>query len=244
MDSVKVKFLLIAACALIVFTGCAQPTRLGMIKDPATGIQYGSVIEKSFFIDASQFENNSMKLSARNVSGDYNYNIRDLVRHLRTSFSEKGYSFGDSEEFGIKFDVIVEYSGHIQKNMAAQYGFLGGLTGGVVGYRSEARAGEAIGVLAGATLGAIAGSYVTEDTYIIIAKVSIGVINRLKSQKKTVTFSTSPELQNEKEVLGVNYFRDVKSTKIAVFAGGQNVNQSDVVQAVKNRLYSIIADII
>jgi len=244
MDLIKVRFLSVVVCAFIVFTGCARPTRLGMIKDPATGIQYGSAIERSFFIDASQFENNYMKLSARNVSGDYNYNIRDLLGRLETSFSEKGYSFGDSKEFGIKFDVVIEYSGHIQENMAVQYGFLGGLAGGVVGYRSKARAGEAIGVLAGATLGAIAGSYVTEDTYIIIAKVSIGIINRLKSQKKTVTFSISPELQDETEVLGVNYFRDVKSTKIAVFAGGQNVTQSDIVQAVKNRLYSIISDII
>ena len=215
-----------------------------MIKDPSTGIQYGSIIERSFFIDSSQFENDQIKISARNVSGDYNYNIRSFISQLNSAFTEKGYTFGNPKEFGIKFDVTVEYSGHIQKNMATQYGFLGGAAGGIAGYRSKARAGEAIGILTGASLGAIAGSYVTDDTYITIVKVTVGIMNRVKNSKKSVTFSSSPELQDETDVLGVNYFRDVKTTKIAVFAGGRNVNHSEVVQGVKDRLLSIVSDII
>lgn len=244
MDRLISKSLLISSCALFFLLGCAQPNRLGMIRDPSTGIQYGSIIERSFFIDSSQFENNQIKISARNVSGDYDYNIRHFITQLKAAFVEKGYSFGNPKEFGVKFDVIVEYSGHIQKNMATQYGFLGGLAGGVTGYRSKARAGEAIGVLTGATLGAIAGSYITDDTYVIIIKVTVGIMNRVKNSKKSITFSSSPELQDETEVLGVNFFRDMKTTKIAVFAGGRNVSQTEVIQGVKDRLLSIVSDII
>jgi hypothetical protein len=235
---------LLSLIAFVILAGCAQPVRHGMIKDPATGIQYGSVIEKSFFIDPGQFENRQVKISARNVSGDTNYDIRELQTKLEAAFTEKGYEFGKPDEFGIKFDVIIEYSGQIQDNMAMEYGFLGALTGGVAGYRSKARAGEAIGVLSGATLGAIIGSHVTDDTYIIIARVSIGVIDQVKKQGKTVTFSSSPALQDESQGQGITHFREVKTTQIAVFAGGRNLGQREVVYGVKSRLYRIIADII
>ena len=237
-------FFFINLFALLVLTGCASPNRLGMISDPDTGLQYGSVIEKSFFIDSSQFENNKMKISARNVSGDAHYNIRSFVNSLENSFIEKGYNIGRRENFGIKYDVIIEYSGHIQSNMSAQYGFLGGAAGGIAGYRSEAKAGEAIGILAGATIGAIAGSYVTDDTYIIIARVTIGIIDRVNNHKKTVTFSSSPKLQEEDENSGTTAFEKVMTTRVAVFAGGRNVKQADIVQGVKSRLQNIISDII
>lgn len=237
-------FLVISLLAVLVLTGCASPNRLGMITDPETGLQYGSVIEKSFFIDSSQFENNKMKISARNVSGDAKYNIRSFVKSLENSFIEKGYNLDSRENFGIKYDVIIEYSGHVQKNMSTQYGFLGGAAGGIAGYRSEARAGEAIGILAGATIGAIAGSYVTDDTYIVIARVTIGIIDKVNNSKKTVTFSSSPKLQKEEENSGITAFEKVMTTRIAVFAGGRNVKQAEIVQGVKRRLQSIISDII
>ena len=239
----KVKWLS-ALLTFVIFSGCAQSSRHGMIKDPATGIQYGSVIEKSFFIDSGQFENRQVKISNRNVSGDTNYDIRELQNILESAFKEKGYEIGKPDEFGIKFDVVIEYSGHIQENMAMEYGFLGALAGGVTGYRSKAKAGEAIGVLSGAALGAIIGSHITDDTYIIIAKVSIGVMDQLKNQGKIVTFSASPALQEESRKTGITYFREVKTTQIAVFAGGRNIGQEKVVEGVKNRLYRIIADII
>ena len=232
--------------SLIIFlllTGCAPQNRLGMISDTETGLQYGSIIEKSFFIDSSQFENNKIKISARNVSGDGNYNIRSFINTLEKSFVEKGYKLGSQEDFGIKFDIIIEYSGHVQKNMSAQFGFLGAAVGGIGGYRSEAKAGEAIGILAGATVGAIAGSYITEDTYIIITRVSIGVVDSVTKHKKVVTFDSSPKLQEE-EHSSIKAFEQVMTTKVAVFAGGRNVKQTEIIQGVKRRLQSILSDII
>ncbi len=229
---------------LSLISGCAQPTRLGMIKDPETGLQYGSVIEKSFFVDSSQFENKGVKITARNVSGDVNYDINNFIRSLEGALISKGYEINDNDNFGIKYDVIIEYSGHIQNNLAAQYGFLGGAAGGIAGYRSNASAGEAIGILSGATLGAILGSHITEDTYIVIARVTLGVMNASDKHEKTVSFSSSPKLQDDSFKKSIKSFDHVMTTQMAVYAGGQNVKQHQIVDKVKDRLLSVITDII
>lgn len=240
------RYLIILATVfcLLLSAGCAPSKQFGMIADPETGLQYGSIIEKSFFLDSSQFKNNSIKVSARNVSGNVNYNIRNFENFLENALIAKGYSKAEQNQFGIKFDVIIEYSGHVQKNMSNTYGFLGATAGGITGYRSGASAGTAIGMLGGATLGAIAGSYVTDDTYITVARVNIGIIKRVGSQKKQITFSSSPNLQEEKSTDGITSFDSVLSTQIAVFAGGRNVRQIEIIQGVKDRLLAIITDII
>ena len=63
-----------------------------------------------------------------------------------------------------------------------------------MGYRSNLDAGTAIGVVSGATLGAIIGSYITDDTYIIVAKVTIGLNETTESNRKTINFGSSPKL--------------------------------------------------
>ena len=238
--------MLAAVLSLSLFgvTGCMDGPRMGMIKDPVTGIQYGSIIGESFFIDSEQFPNKIVKVSARNVSGDTQYNIRRFENNLRRAFENKGYEAYNNDGFGLKVDVVVEYSGHIQENMAGTLGLLGAGVGAVAGRRSDKMAAEGIGLVAGATLGAIAGSYVTDDTYIIVAKVNIGVLDS-KSGKtiRTISFSSSPKLQKE-ENDGFKRFKDMANTKVVVFAGGRNVSQSEVVAEVRERLIRIVSDII
>jgi len=243
----KIRKLFSFVCIIIFgvgISGCAPPNKFGMVSEKDTDLNYGSIIEKSFFIDSSQFSNNKIKITARNVSGDSFYNIKYFTDSLQNAYANKGYSVGNSDEFGIKFDVIVEYSGHFQENLAMQYGFLGGSAGGIAGYRSNAKAGEAIGILAGATLGIIAGSYITDDTYIIIANVTIGTIDRVNRHHKSVTFQSSPKLQEDQVDSGIVAFNEVVSTRIAVFAGGRNVSQEEIMEGVKSRLLSILSDII
>jgi len=226
-------------------TGCSNNApRLGMIKDPVTGLQYGSTIGKSFFIDSEQFPNKVVKVSARNVSGDVNYDIRKFVGDLKSSFESKGYEAYANDGFGLKVDVVIEYSGHVQTNMSSTYAFLGAGAGYVAGRHSSAKAAEGIGVVTGAVLGSISGSYQTEDTYIIIAKVNIGIMDG-KSGKttRTITFSSSPKLQEEEDD-GFKRFKEVSSTEIAVYAGGKNTEQSEIVDEVKRRLVRIVSDII
>lgn len=226
-------------------SGCgSNAPRLGMITDPVTGLQYGSVIGKSFFIDSEQFPNKIIKVTARNVSGDINYDMKGFISDLKESFKGKGYEAYKNDGFGLKVDVVVEYSGHIQSNMSSAYRFLGAGVGYVAGRHSSVKAAEGIGIVTGAALGSVVGSYQTKDTYIIIAKVNIGIMDS-KSGKttRTITFSSSPKLQEDEDD-GFKRFKEVVSTEIAVYAGGRNIEQSEVVDKVKRRLVRIVSDII
>jgi len=228
---------------LFMICSCAPKSNMGMIRDSGTGIQYGSIIERSFFIDSSELENNKIKVSARNVSGDSFYDISNFKSSLINAFIRKGFDVAGDKDFGMKFDVVIEYSGHVQENMSLKYGFLGGAAGGVAGYKANTRGSEAVGILAGATLGAILGSYVVDDTYIIMAKVNIGIVDDMGKNRKTIVFSSSPEMQEEANNKRT-FYQEIKSTKIAVFAGGRNMDQSKIVQGVKQRLLNILSDII
>ena len=178
--------IVIVILGVIFAYSCAPQKLQGMITDPHTGLQYGATVEKSFFIDSSQFDNPKIKITARNVSGDFSYNIKSFVADLEASFLKKGYQPSKDDNFGIKFDAIIEYSGYAQQNLGSQFSFLGATGGGIMGYRSSMDAGTAIGVVSGATLGAIIGSYITDDTYIIVAKVTIGLNEATESNGKSI----------------------------------------------------------
>jgi len=224
---------------------CAQKSRLGMIEDPNTGLMYGSIIEKNIVIDPSQFENNSMKISIRNTSGDINYDMDYLKSVLTSAYNGKGYSPTEGSDFGIYFDVNILYSGKIQQNLMHEFGFLGAAGGGLAGYAVKDNAfGASVGVISGATLGSIIGSYVTDDTYIIIAEVSVGVMQRDSGKtKKTVVFSSSKKYENT-ESSGVKRFSKRISTRLSVYAGGRNVGQNQISEGVRKRIIRIIKDII
>lgn len=227
--------------------GCASPSRMGMVKDPQTGLQLGSAIERNIFMDSSQFKNRAIKITTRNGSGDQAYQLGSFTSNLKSAFSNKGYVPTEADSFGIKLDVNVLYSGQIQQNMSSEFAFLGGAGGGLSGYRSNSPGSTATGVLVGATIGGILGSYVTRDTYIVVAEVSIGIPDGTSEDggdKKTITFGSSPKMQEEIIVRNYKPFREVKRTKIAVFAGGTNTSQEQIADQVKQRLVRIVSDAI
>lgn len=228
---------LLAACQ-------STQSRLNMVTDPGTGLQYGSAIEKSIFVDADQFENSAIKVSIRNTSGDPAFDVHGFRTELERSYEDKGFK-PTRTDFGIKLDLNVVYSGHIREDLSAQYGFLGAAAGGIAGYRSRARAGTAIGVLAGATIGAILGSTQTRDTYITISEVAVGFAESkgVGETSKSVTFGSSAKLQEERKS-GFKPFRGVLRTRVAVYGGGSNVSQQQIADAVRRRLIRIVADMI
>ena len=235
--------MVVAASTLLVACQSTQ-SRLNMVTDPGTGLQYGSAIEKSIFVDADQFENNAIKVSIRNTSGDPAFDVHGFRSNLERSYADKGFK-PTRADFGIKLDLNVVYSGHIREDLSAQYAFLGGAAGGIAGYRSPARAGTAIGVLAGATIGSIIGSTQTRDTYITISEVAIGFAESrgVGQTGKSVTFGSSPKLQETRKS-GFKPFRGVLRTRVAVYGGGRNVSQQRVADAVRRRLIRIVADMI
>lgn len=225
--------------------GCATPPSLGMVQDSRSGLQLGSIIEKNLFLDASQFKNRSIKVSVRNASGDQAYKIATFANDLNSSFSRKGYTPTEADSFGMKMDVNVLYSGQIQKNLGAQFAFLGAAGGAVAGYRSDRSVSAVTGAVVGATIGNIIGSNVTEDTYIVIAEVSLGITDSISSDgsaDKVISFGSSPNLQREKLPTNFKPFREVIRTKVAVYAGGRNTTQQQISEQVKSRLVDIVSD--
>lgn len=230
----------------LVVGACASQQRMGMVVDPKTGLQYGSIIEKNIVVDASQFENRKVKVRIRNTSGDPAFDLHTFIGQLKSSYGSKGYEITEDNDYGLLMDVNVTYSGQTSQNMASQFAFLGGATGGLIGANRDSNQiiAAAAGTLAGATLGSIVGSYVTEDTYIVVANVSLGIVDPKQGKKKTTIVFSASKKKTEEENTGFRPFRQRVSTGIAVFAGGRNTPQSKITDEVRRRFTRIISDVI
>jgi hypothetical protein len=94
------------------------------------------------------------------------------------------------------------------------------------------------------------GSYVTDDTYIIVSRVTVGSIKGPRpSEGKRITFSRSltgtvedeEEREERRRARGID---TAASTGVAVFAGGRNTPQAEIAAEVRARIVRIIRDII
>ena len=235
------KFLMIFPI-LVMLTGCAPQSRLGMIVDKDTGVQYGSTIERNIVVDPSLFQNRRIKLRIRNTSGEMDFGIKGFRQQLLSAFSNTGYDVKKSDDFGILVDVNVMYAGHASRNLSKEFAFLGGAAGGlVVGSGNLATAGAIIG---GATLGTVLGSHVSEDTYIVVSEVTIGVVDQTRGKKdKTLVFGARERKIKVQEREFKGFTRRAR-TEIAVYAGGRNISIYRVSSEVNQRLVHIISDVI
>jgi hypothetical protein len=236
--------LLILGFVGIIFFGCASQQRYGMTEDPDSGLQYGSIVERNLVIDAAQLENRRMKVSIRNTSGDSAYDLSGLQEVLERSYIGKGYELSRGDDFGIRIDINILYSGRVRRDLMVEFAFLGASAGGIVGYRSDTKAGTAIGILSGATLGGIIGSYVTDNTYIVIGEISIGITRPGSGETETSVVFSSSRKEERQERTGIKRFDETMRSKLAVFAGGRNVSQAQIAAGVRERIKRILCDII
>lgn len=230
--------------AALIGVGCASRNPMGMVTDSESGLQYGSMVDRSLLVDASQFRNRRVKITTRNVSGDGAYRLDNLARELAGSLASKGYTPDDADGFGLRYDVNLVYSGHIQRNYANEGAWWGGATGGLIGANSRRDGSTGAGILVGATLAGIIGATVTDDTYMVVVDVTIAMNGNSEQPNatRTVTFSSSTKAETTEAP--VASFREVLRTKVAVYAGGRNVSQAQIADGVRRRLVSILRDII
>lgn len=248
--------LLLAAGVGALLAGClgASPARMGMVKDPATGLQFGSVVSNTIVTDPAFHKNRKIKVRVRNTSGDVAFNLHEFTGRLQETYRAAGYEPTDGDDFGILLDCNVKYSGQMQRNLAQEYMLLGATAGGIAGAAvgRDATVGGAVGIVSGATFGAILGSFVTEDTYIIVTQVTVALVRQpLKESSKTVVFSRSPnpaedeeERRYKEEERGTASIRKSSMADVAVYAGGTNVSQSQIAGEVRQRLIRIVGDFI
>ncbi|WNK00963.1 complement resistance protein TraT [Thalassospiraceae bacterium LMO-JJ14] len=248
------RFLLM--CALLIspmLSGCigAPTTRMGMVKqEDGSGLMIGSTIERNIVTDASFHKNKKIKVRIRNTSGDTAFDLHRFRSQIERAYRNIGFEPTAEDDFGILIDVNVQYSGQIQTNMSAEYGFLGGVSGGLAGASiGTTRTDAGIGAVSGAALGSIIGSFVTDDTYIIVTNVTVATIRDRTTSKpsKTVTFSRSRQTDEEKEEDQNRSKRGLKhsvQTGVAVYAGGRNTSQSEISSIVSERIARIVGNII
>lgn len=244
------------ASALLLLTtpfllpACNPQSRMGMVKEPASGLQFGSVVERNIVTDPSFHQNRRVKLRIRNTSGDQAFDLQGFQRQIEQAYAQAGYQPVSDQTFGLLVDVNLMYSGQVQQTLTREFGFLGAAAGGLAGAaRGEAIAAVA-GTAAGATLGSILGSYVTDDTYIIVGRVTVGSVRGSRpSEGKRITFSRSiagtiEDEEEREERRRSRGFDSNVSTGVSVFAGGRNTAQAEIAAEVRSRLARIIRDII
>ena len=232
---------------ILLLASCAQQSRYGMVVDPNTGLMIGSNVSRNMFLDSSQLGNKTIKVTVRNTSGDPNFDLYGFTEQLKRSYASKGFVPTDSDDFGMRLDVNVVANSQIQQSLASQYGLLGASAGGIGGQLIDGDGtGAGVGIVAGAALGSILGSYETDDTYIVVAQVRIGLTDRRVSRsEKTITFSRSGATEEERESDKVFApFRYQSTNRVAVYAGGRNTPQSSIVSPVRQRMVRILGDII
>ncbi|MCG8512306.1 MAG: complement resistance protein TraT [Rhodospirillales bacterium] len=112
---------LVALLLISVFAaGCVvkPPARMGMVENPETGLQFGSVVDGSLVTDASFHKNKKIKLRTRNTSGDLSFDLGGFSDQLTRAYAAKGYEPTDHDDFGLMLDVNVRYSGQVQESLA------------------------------------------------------------------------------------------------------------------------------
>lgn len=240
----------ILVLCLGIVGGCAlapSKSRMGMVINEDTGVMYGSAIEHNMVTDASFYANRKIKVRTRNTSGDDVFALKAFTGDLNAAYADKGYEPTQHDDFGLLMDVNVMYSGQIQTNRASSLALVGALLGST--YGGDTERGVISGTVSGAALGHIAGHFDTQDTYMVVAKVTFAVVKPITKSQKRITFSRSQKLANiddpsEDEKLVRRGFKETYTTQIAVYAGGRNLAQSEIAEEVRKRAARIVADFI
>lgn len=232
------------AAAALLLAACAPQPRGGMVLDPGTGLQIGAHVERNLLVDAAQFPDRRIRLRLRNASGDPAYDLAALRPRLAAAYAAKGYEVVDGDAYAALVDVNLLYSGQYAETLRDEFGFLGGAAGGLAGAAARGTpVAVGAGLLSGVALGAIAGSHLRDDTYVVVAEFVLATPARAAPRhEKTVSFgrgrgevSATPAFRP---------FREAAGTRIAVYAGGRNLSQARIAMPVRERLAAILADII
>ncbi|WP_096704896.1 complement resistance protein TraT [Magnetospirillum sp. 15-1] len=234
---------LFLATGLAAALGACQRRNTGdMVVDPKTDRMYGMRSDASLFTDPSLFPNRRLKLSLRNMSGDQVWDLDATRERLYQGYVGKGYERSDGNDFGLKVDLNVIRSQQFDRDMIAQYGFLGSTggvvagaaAGGAVAGAGGAAAGAGIGMASGAALGTLAGYFTRDSIYVVITEAIFAVRRNASKARRVVTFDGSPRVE-EWEESSYGSFHRVHRVLISNYGGGRSVTQTDIADDIRER---------
>lgn len=237
--------MLAAILAIALLSGCRTSQRMGMVRDQQTGLLYGSMMNGNILMDPSQFDKPTIKLTIRNTSGDPAVNLKGMRATLERAYKEKGYEITKRGKFSIHLDINLRYSGQVTQDVADEVSFMGGLGGAYLGGRmGQSVDSTVMGAASGAAIGAIAGQYATQDTYIMIADVGIGLVDKNAKKRKHIINFGDTQYKRDEDETGFTAYRVRETAQVAVYAGGDATSQSKIVRGVTLRFKRILQDVI
>ena len=247
MNKKSIIILLTAAVilSLALMAGCRSKQRMGMIRDEQTGLLYGSMTSGSFVIDPSQFDSPTLKVTIRNTSGDPAVDLKALRSSLEASYRDRGYKIVRDSKYSVHLDINLRYSGQISKDVADEVGLIG-LGGGAYAGARVGKSADAVvaGAASGAAIGTIMGQYMTQDTYIMLADTVLALVDKYAKKRSMVIEFGDTQIKRDDEDTGFTSYRVRERTQVAVYAGGDNTPQSEIVHGVTLRFKRILRDII
>ncbi|NDV25339.1 complement resistance protein TraT [Desulfovibrio sp. JC010] len=231
--------------ALMLMSGCRSKQRMGMVREQKTGLLYGSMTNGNLMADPSQFDTPVLKLTIRNTSGDPAINLKALRKTFADAYEDKGYKVVKTGQYSLHLDINLRYSGQISQNMVDEISLWGGTGGAYMGASLGQNLDSLVlGSASGAALGAIIGQYMTQDTYIMVADVMLGIVDKYARKRKAIVQFGDTQIKWEDEEDGFTAYRSRDRIKVAVYAGGDNTPQSKIVRGVTLRFKRILQDII
>lgn len=232
----------LAAGMAAMATACQRPNQGDMVVDAKTDRMYGMRSDGSIFTDAAMYPNRRLKLSLRNMSGDPAWDLDSTRERLMQGYLGKGYERSDGSDFGLKIDLNVVRSQQFDRDMIAQFGFLGATSGAAAGAGAGGAyngpggmgGGAGIGLAAGVSLGTLIGYFTVDSIYVVVTEAVFAVRRNAAKPRRVVTFDGSPRIE-EWEESGYGSFHRVHRVTIANYGGGRFVTQAEIANDIRDR---------
>ena len=234
--------LIAGGTAALLLSACRRGSVDGMVVDPATERMYGMRSDGALFTDPALYPNRRLKLTLRNMSGDPVWDLDDTREQIYRGYLDKGYERSDGVDFGLKVDLNVVRSQQFDRDMMAQYSFLGAAAGaaaglgvgGVVAGTAGVASGAAIGTASGVSLGTLAGYFVQDNIYVVITQATFAIRRHASKPRRVITFDGSPRIE-EWEESTTGAFQKVEHVTISNYGGGRSVTQKDIADDIRAR---------
>ena len=221
--------------AVIGIAGCSSnASRMGMVREPSTGLQYGSVIEKSLFVDPQQFRDKTIKVTTRNTSGDSAFDLGSFTNELQGAYVATKRPMSPSVSRSTSTSIAGISAVILRPSLHSWAGPSAGLAD-----IAQARMRNGNWYSRGRSVQPR--ECRSEDTYIIVVEVASGLPNSREIRRSKNRCLGLVPLQ-ETEIVSSPFKRNADARR--GLRRRRNVGQAAVAGEVKRRLVRIISDVI
>nr|CRH06699.1 exported protein of unknown function [Candidatus Magnetococcus massalia] len=246
--------LVLMMAALLFLAGCnthrVSERHVAMVKNPQTGISYGSLIgHYDYLIEPGDIENRLM-VRIRNTSGDVAFNLHQFRSSIEAAYRSRGFEIVASRPYNYLVDINLDFSGQYTHRNRGRYEKLGLFGGAAMGYQTasssrsttEQESAIILGGVMGVGLARLIEGMDPEQIYIIESRFSMYEVEEPDEDARILYFGKKKKTKKrQKKKLKRITKRPIP---VVVYAGGVNVEQAQVAGEVRQRLVRIYREIL